>query len=226
MSWHAWLLLLRPRRVQTLLARIAASGRPAPCLWQVEMGILRMWHRMIFRGDTIGTCQHHPVRQGWRAWWLQFRLIRFPFLVWERAITPWDLSGFLSQRAQFIRHLLCAHHDGRQCIYDLQILSLNPGALVQLRTALLQIVEVDDARSRWVKDLCVYAHYHEELLAAVDAVLAGAEELDPVDAEDPDISFWAYLRWCRRQPESPAALWRAWRAGRFDWVEGIQVEVV
>lgn len=226
MSWHAWLVLLRPRRVAALLSRIAQSGRPAPSLWQVEMGILRMWHRILFRGDTIGTCEHHPIRRTWRARLLHFRPIRFPFLIWERAIAPWDLSGFLSSQAQFIRHLMCAHHDGTQCAYDLQILSLQPGALQTLRAQVARIVEVDDARSRWVRDLCVYERYHEELLDAVERMLAGACELDPEDATDPDISFWAYLEWCRRQPATPKAWWVAWRSGRFDWVRGIQLEVV
>jgi hypothetical protein len=224
MSWHAWLVLLRPGRVIALLERIQQSGRRAPNLWQVEVGILRMWHRIVFRGDTIGTCKTHPIRDNWRARMLHLRAFRFPFLVWERAITPWDLSGFLSGRSQFIRHLLCAHHDGTQCVYDLQILSLQPGALMQLREPLARIVAVDNARSRWVRDLCVYERYHDELLVSVDRMLAGAQELDPADATDPDISFWAYLDWCRFQPATPRAWWKAWRAGRFDWVRGVDGE--
>ena len=224
MTLHSRLLLLRPLRVRRWLERLQASGLRVPNLWQVELGILRMWHRILFRGDTVGTCQRYPVRQGFRARLLQFRPIRFPFLVWERAITPWDLSGFLSSQAQFIRHLLCAHHDGTQFVYDLQILSLIPGALEALRVEVLRIVEVDDARSRWVRDLCVFERYHEDLLEAVERVLAGAKELDPADSLDPDISFWAYLAWCRRQPSTPRSWWRAWRAGHFDWVHGIGLE--
>ena len=226
MSWHAWLLLLRPLRVLAMLDRISARGRAVPNLWQLEVGILRMWHRIVFRGDTIGTCGQHPVRPGWRAWLLQWRPLRFPFLVWERAIAPWDLTGFLSSQAQFSRHLLCAHHDGTQCVYDLQILSLSPGGLDTLRSEVARVVEVDDARSRWVRDLCVYERYHEELLEAVDAVRSGAKELNPSDGTDPDISFWAYLDWCARQPQTPGSWWRAWRSGRFDWVGGVKLEAV
>lgn len=226
--WHAHLVLLRPRRVLARLERIAArtgSDVPVPNLWQIELGVLRMWHRILFRGDTIGTCSHHPVRRGWRARLLSVRAIRLPFLIWERAITPWDLSGFLSSREQFVRHLVAAHHDGTQCVYDLQILSLYPGALEELSAVLQQVADQSDRRSRWLADLCVFAHYHEELLAHVHTIQSGARELVNGDADDPDISFWAYLRWCAQQPSSPGAWWRAWRSGRFAWRTGWTGEV-
>jgi hypothetical protein len=227
-SWHAWLVLLRPRRVLARLAaieRAAPPGVPIPSLWQIELGVLRMWHRILFRPETIGTCTGHPVRASWRARLLRFRPIRFPFLVIERAITPWDLSGFLSRQAQFQRHLLGAHHDGTQCVYDLQILSVYPGALDTLERHLQQLVSVDSPRSRWLADLCVFERYHAELLNHVRTIQSGASELVAADADDPDISFWAYLRWCARQPESPAAWWRAWRRGRFQWVAGLNREI-
>ena len=224
-SWHAHLLLLRPRRVAARLEQVLQQGalQRAPNLWQIELAVLRMWHRILFRSQTIGTCTL-PVRATWRARWLRFRPLRFPFLVWERAIAPWDLSGFLSSHAQFIRHLLGAHHDGTQCVYDLQILSMEPGALEHLREAVARVVEVDDRRSRWLRDLCVFERYHDDLLVAIEAVQAGSVELRPQDAHDPDISFWALMRWCARQPDTPAKWWRAWREGRFEWERGLLVE--
>lgn len=222
MPWHAWLVLLAPRRVARGLDRAAALGwAPTPTVWQVELGVLRMWHRMVFRPETIGTCTTDPPRPGWRARLLAWRPLRFPFLVKERAITPWDLSGFLASREQIVRHLLGAHHDGTQCVYDLQLLALHPGGLAVLRTRVAAVVSGVDPRSEWLKDLVVYERYHEHLLAAVDQVLGGAEEVDPADATNPDISFRAYLRWCACQPPTPSAAWRAWRDGRFTLERGV-----
>ena len=223
LPWHAHLVLLRPRRALALLNRVRSMGviEPVPTLWQLQLAVLRMWHRIVFRSETIGTCHSHAVRSTWRARLLRFRPLRFPFLCWERAITPWDLIGWLSSRAQFVRHLLCAHHDGTQCVYDLQILSLEEGALDELRQAVVRIVQNDDRRSRWVRDLCVFEGYHEGLLAAIDAVRGGALELNGRDGASPDISFWATMRWCARQPVTPTAWWAALRAGRFDWEHGL-----
>jgi hypothetical protein len=152
---------------------------------------------------------------------LYWRPARFPFLVWERAITPWDLSGFLSSRAQILRHLIGAHHDGTQCVYDLQLLALHPGGLQDLRDRARAIVNGSDPRAAWLRDLVVFEGYHERLLVAAEAVLAGAEEIDPNDAYNPDISLRAYLRWCSRQPGTPTEAWNAWRAGRFTFEQGV-----
>lgn len=221
--WHAWPVLLAPRTVAAGLGRVVPAGlaTAAPTLWQVELAVLRMWHRILFRSETIGTCAANPIRSTWRARLLHYRPLRFPFLVWERAITPWDLSGFLSSPAQIARHLLGAHHDGTQCVYDLQLLALHPGRLAELREQVARVVEVDDARSRWLRDLVVYEGYHEALLAAIDAVAAGADELDPADADDPDISLRALLRWCVRQPRTPGETWAAWRRGAFRFPGGL-----
>lgn len=220
MTWHAWIVLLWPRRVAEGLARVSAAGLPAPNLFQVELGVLRMWHRILFRSETIGTCREDPVRSSWRARLLAWRPLRFPFLVLERAITPWDLSGFLASPQQIVRHLLGAHHDRTQCIYDVQLLALHPGWLERLRERAAAIVTGTDPRAAWLRDLCVHERYHERVLDAVERVLAGEVELDPRDAEDPDISFRAYLRWCARQPGTPADAIRAWRAGAFRFPVG------
>lgn len=220
--WHAWPVLLAPGRVAAGLARVAALGwGPTPTLWQIELGVLRMWHRMLFRSQTIGTCTEDPPRPGWRPRLLAWRPLRFPFLVKERAITPWDLSGFLASREQIIRHLLGAHHDGTQCVYDLQLLALHPGGLAELRRRAAAVVDGTDPRGPWLRDLVVFERYHERLLAAANALLDGAEELDPKDAANPDISLRAYLRWCASQPPSPAETWRHWRAGRFTFERGL-----
>ncbi len=221
-AWHAWPVLLAPRLVARQLARVDTLGwGPAPSLWQIELGVLRMWHRMVFRPHTIGTCTEDPRRPGWRARLLAWRPLRFPFLVKERAITPWDLSGFLASREQIVRHLLGAHHDGTQCVYDLQLLSLHPGGLAELRDRAAAVVDGTDRRAGWLRDLVVFERYHERLLAAAEAVLGGADELSPADAADPDISFRAYLRWCARQPPTPRETWRAWRSGRFTFERGL-----
>lgn len=220
--WHAWMVLLAPRRVVAGLARVAALGWTAPNLWQVELGVLRMWHRILFRSDTIGTCTLDPPRATLRARLFAWRPIRFFGLVRERAITPWDLSGFLSSKAQIHRHLLGAHHDRTQCVYDLQLLSLHPGGLAELRERVAAVVSGADPRAGWLRDLVVFERYHERLLEAAERVLAGEEELDPKDADDPDISFRAWLRWCARQPATPAETWHAWRTHAFTLQAGVR----
>ena len=223
--WHAWLVLLRPRRIATALAAAVLQGRVsrAPNLWQVELGVLRMWHRMLFRSETIGTCVGGRKRPGWRAALLQYRPLRFPFLVWERAIAPWDLSGLMSSPAVLRRHLLGAHHDRTAFVYDLQILALYEGELEGLRSDCARVAEGADRRSRWLQDLVVYEGYHRELLAGIDQILAGAEGLSEQDAEDADASFLAWLRWCARQPASPGQTWAALRAGRFHFPRGLEL---
>lgn len=225
--WHSWLVLLRPDRVQQALQQVVQAGlcERAPSLWQVELGVLRMWQRVLFRSETIGTCQDFPVRATWRARLLQWRVLRGPFLLWERAIAPWDNSGLLSGRERLIRHLLGAHHDGSQFVYDLQLARLHPGLLDELRARAAAVVEGRDPRAEWLRDLVVYQGYHEALLRAVDTVLAGAEELRPEDGSDPDISLRAFLRWCAAQPRTPAETWRAWRRGRFTLFGGLLAEV-
>lgn len=222
MSWHARLLLVRPDRVQARLDAIAAMELvpTTPNLWQIELGVLRMWHRTLCRSDTIGTCADHPVRGTRRARWLARRPLRFPFLVREKAIAPWDMSGLAQSSERLMGHLLGAHHDATQFVYDLQILRAHPGALEALRARLDAVLDGSDPRGPWLKDLCVFEGYHEALSAGLDRVLAGAAELRPEDADDPDISFLAYLGWCARQPPTPAATRAAWRAGEYHLQHG------
>lgn len=207
MSWHERLLLLRPEVVQARLDAVAAAGlvERVPNRWQVELGVLRMWHRTLFRPDTLGTCTAFPVRGTWRARLLRRRPLRFPFLLAERAIAPWDMSGLLSGPDRLIAHLLGAHHDHTQFVYDLQLLQVHPGALEALRARVAGVVDGTDPRAPWLRDLCVFEGYHEGLQEGLERFLEGEEELDPADASDPDTSFLAYLRWCASLPPTPEA---------------------
>jgi len=215
-TWHSWLLLLRPRAVAQRLGQLAERGviQRVPTLWQIELGVLRMWHRVLFRSETVGTCQHHPVRSTRRARWLHYRVLRGPCLFWERAIAPLDHSGLAQPPWRMIRHLLAAHHDRHQFAYDLSILSATPGALDEVARQSRMVIAEETPRARWLRDLVVFDGYHEALLEAVEAAQAGTILADPDEADDPDITFDAYIRWCLSQPPTPAATWRGWRDRR------------
>ncbi len=216
-SWHAWWVLLWPRRIRHHLDLLVAQGviAAAPNLWQMELGILRMWHRVLFRFDSIGTCQVQAVRPTWRASLLQFRPMRFVFLRFVRAIVPLDHSGLAQPPSRMIRHLLAAHHDCNQFAYDLEILQGSSGSLESLRTQASEVTAGQTSRARWLADLCVFEGYHQALLEATDRAIAGQSLVDPDEEDDPDLSFDAYIRWCRAQPSTPGDTWRAWRAGTF-----------
>jgi hypothetical protein len=215
--WHAYLVVYRPRRILRRLNELVQGGviSRAPSIWQVELGVLRMWLRVLFRPQTIGTCQDHPVRPTWRARLLRFRFIRGIFLIAEQAIAPFDQSGLCSPTQRIVRHLLAAHHDRQQFAYDLQMLRATPEALQEVRTQALAVVEEKTRRALWLRDLVVYQRYHEQLIAAVDDALADRPLMVPDEVDDPDIGFDAYIRWCLAQPNTPWATWKAWRAGTF-----------
>jgi hypothetical protein len=214
--WIARLLLFDPETVSERLARAEEVGLVdrAPNLWQLSLGIARMWHRVLFRSETIGTCTDHPVRSTWRARVMKPRPLRFPFLLAERAVAPWDFSGLLSSTDRVVSHLLGAHHDGIQFAYDLQLLRCHPGALERVQREARAVVEGTSPRSAWLRDLVVFEHYHENLLKAVEQEL-NDDQLPEAALEDPDITLSGYLRWCAGQPSSPAATLEGWRAGTF-----------
>lgn len=221
-SWHSHLLLLAPWRVEAALSRLSAGGLPAPSLWQVELGVLRMWHRTLLRSETVGTSAD-PVRRTWRAQLLRWRPLRLPFLLWGRAVAPWDMSGLLSDPERICRHLLAAHHDRLQSLYDLQLLgALAPSVLPALRARIAAVVSGADPRAAWLRDLAVHEGYHENLLSVVDAFLEGDSSMSSSEADDPDISFLAYVAWCARQLSSPAATWAALWSGRYHLQHGIR----
>lgn len=223
-AWHTYAVLFVPKHVAGGLEHVAAAGlvERLPNLWQIELGVLRMWHRVLFRSGSIGTSRTNPARRSWRARLLHYRLLRFPFLVAERAVAPLDFSGLASSPRRIVRHLLGAHHDGNQFAYDLQLLSAYPGGLEQVRELARQVVEHDSPRSRWLRDLAVYERYHENLLASVERALQGDFELPPDEADNPDISFIAYLDWCAAQPPTPAETWALWREGRYTIAGGVR----
>ncbi|HMV65538.1 MAG TPA: hypothetical protein PKA64_01715 [Myxococcota bacterium] len=208
--WHTRLVLLRPARVAAHLDDLVAAGviDRAPTLWQVELGVLRMWNRVLLRSDTIGTCAAHPVRPTLRARLLHPRPLRFPFLVWERAIAPLDHSGLSQPAWRMHRHLLAAHHDEDQAMYDLEILSADPDALRAVLADARAVVDGTHPRAAWLRDLCVFEGYHEHLAALVARALDGDLELRPDQRDDPDLSFRAWVRWCLGQPAAPTSAWR------------------
>jgi len=221
-AWHAYLVLLRPSQIARALdaMRAARVVEPVPTLFQIELGVMRMWHRILFRPDTIGTTADYPVRDDRWARMLEKRWFRFPFLLREGSVVPWDLSGLLSTPQRLMTHLLGTHHDGLQFVYDMQMLTAYPGALDELFDRARAVVEHDTPRTRWLRNLCVYERYHETLLEVVERAVRDGVALPPEQADDPDISFLAYMRWCALQPTTPRGAWRAWRTGRFTFAPG------
>lgn len=220
---HSWLLLF-PRRIEARLEELRSSGLfepdEIPNLWQVQLGVARMWHRVLFRPETIGTCAAAPVRPTWRAKLLERRPLRFPFLLWEKAVHPLDFSGLASSPERIVAHLLGAHHDGVQFHYDFELLSTHPERLAEVRDQARAIVAGSHPRGEWLADLVVYEGYHQKLLEAVEKYLAGDLEVPAAMRDDPDIVLRAYLRWCARQPKTPRQTWEAWRRGEFTIADG------
>ena len=219
-------LLPRPRVVADALDRIARSGHHprTPNLWQIELGVLRMLHRVVFRSDTIGTSSSQRVRPTIRARFLALRPLRFPFLLAERAIAPLDYSGLASPPERVLSHLLGAHHEGWQLVYDLELLAdAYPGWIERVRDDARAIVEGRHPRGDWLRDLCVFEGYHEQLLAACESALAGTLSLPEPEASDPDITFAAYLAWCARQPATPRETLESVLAGRYSIAHGSTV---
>lgn len=216
-SWHARIVLVKPRRVLQHLGQLRAAGvlTTLPTLWQLELLVFRMWNRLIFRSGNVGTSSVHPVRKTWRARVLQYRLLRFPFLLFERAIAPLDHTGLAVDTWRTVRHLLAAHHDRNQFCYDLEILAATPGALEAVRIQAARIVDEDTPRARWLKDLVVFEHYHEDLLLAVERVIGGEALLEGEDLANPDVGFRAAMSWALNQPQTPSDTWLAWRAGSY-----------
>lgn len=216
MTWHALLLLLRPAAVKAHLDDLEARGKVKvkPNVWQIELGVLRMWHRVFFRPETVGASSQAP-RDTWRARLLHRRSLRAVVLVAERAIAPFDHSGLAQPSWRMVRHLLAAHHDGGQSVYDLEILAAEPAALAQVIAEAQAVVDGTHPRATWLRDLVVFEGYHENLLRLAQAVQAGALPLMPEDIDNPDISFQAFLRWCAAQPSDPASTLAAWRSGVF-----------
>ncbi|HEY6032673.1 MAG TPA: hypothetical protein VIV58_00400 [Kofleriaceae bacterium] len=222
--WYIRLVLGDPERILVHLERMREHRvvDVAPNPWQLCLGVLRLWHRNLFRPETVGTSPGGVVRSTWRARVLANRALRLPFLLAERAVAPLDFTGLRNPPERLIRHLLAAHHDGNQFVYDLEILA-GHGRLGELRDAVAELIAHDTARARWLRDLTVFEGYHESLAAAVERAIASGPAMSEREAGDPDLSFRGYLTWCARQPATPAETLAAWRAGRFAFDSGLEV---
>lgn len=220
----AHVLLLDPDRIEHKLALIRDSGlvRRTPNSWQIALGVLRMAHRITFRSETVGTSSAAPVRPTLRARALSWRALRLPFLLVERAVAPHDFSGLLSSRERVLRHLLAAHHDRHQFVYDLQLLRVEPGALDELLLRARAVVDGSDPRAPWLRDLVVFDGYHESLVAAATRACSGDFGVPDHDAQNPDVTLAAYLDWCAAQPDTPAATLDAVRRGLFSFPRGLE----
>ena len=211
------ILLIRPSQVRRNLAHIDRSNLTphTPTDWQIAVGVLRMWYRMIFRSNTIGVSQTHPPRSSKWARGLQYRLLRFPFVLWEGSVSPWDLSGLTSSPDRLICHVVGTHHDNEQFVYDLEILSCYPNALPQLKRKVDAIVSGTDPRSEWLQNLVVYEAYHKSLLGYMKRIEVSnwKVSLSSEVKRSIDISFYATLTWCSQQPLTPRETWIAWRQG-------------
>lgn len=204
--------LVAPNRVKRNLDAMDLSPEERPTLWQLSLGVMRMWDRMAFRSETVGLCETDPPRQTKRARLLQFRALRLPALLAFGSVSPWDLTGLLSSPKRLIRHILGTHHDKDQAIYDLEILSRYPGGIETLRAQVRDIIDGCSPYAELARDLVVYENYHEKLLEIIDDFVANG----PPPSPNPDVSFAAYVKWCTNQPSSPRSTLAQWRAGSWN----------
>jgi hypothetical protein len=140
--------------------------------------------------------------------------LRLPFLLAERAVAPLDFTGLRSQPDRLMRHLLGAHHDRNQFVFDLELM-VGHGTLEELRARVAGVVDGSDPRAAWLRDLAVFEDYPEHLADAVDRARAAGLAMSADEADDPDLTLRGAMRWCARQPATPAATLAAWRAGTF-----------
>lgn len=210
-----YLLLWAPGRIQRRLAALEAHGAidRAPSLYQVWMGVLYMWTRVVLRPSSIGLATDEPVRDTPGARRLRNRLHRLPAILRARAVNPLDQVGLGSSTAHVIRHLTGAYHPGDNALYDLQILDVEPGALDTLRARVAAIVDGTHPDAELLRDLCVYEGYHERLLDMVDRWIE--DGADGARIDNPDTTLRAFMQWCAAAPPSPGATWRAVRGGHF-----------
>ena len=218
-SWLIRFVLRNPERVEWHLDRLYELRRidAKPNLWQVTMGVAYMLHRMTFRPETIGVDDDSPVRDTWRARLLHHRAFRFPFLVWNKAIYPLDLTGLSGTMQEKHLHLVGAYHPGDNALYDLECMACDPASLVKLRADVVEILGTPSARARFLKDLTVYQGYHERLLHLIDRAMAGDFAPAPGKEDHPDTTLRGFLRWCAAQPETPEATFNAALQGRLNF---------
>ena len=200
------LILRHPARIVATLRRLHAIGRveAEPTPWQIFLGVLRMWRRLVERPESVGESPSDRPRSTLRARLLRRKALRFPFLLREGAVDPLDFTGLGSDAASKIRHLLGAYHPGDNFIYDLEILAAEPGALERLAVLVEEVARGESPRARWLQDLVVYDGYHARLREGLSRALAG-DFSAAGDPDDPDTTLRAHVRWCAAQPLTPAA---------------------
>jgi hypothetical protein len=152
---------------------------------------------------------------------LSNRAIRLPVLLAQRVVFPLDMTGLANRPENVIRHLLGAHHDANQFVYDLEMLSIHQGQLEALHREVTALIDEGGRRLAWYRDLVVYEGYHEALKCAVERALRGDFAVAPDEVDDPDITFSAFMRWCAAQPSSLSETVRAVRRGRFAFPGGL-----
>jgi hypothetical protein len=215
-NWLYRFVLRNPERVAWHLEQLHAQGRidVKPNLWQVTMGVMYMLHRMVFRPATIGL-DDSPIRQTWRAQVWQYRAFRFPFLLWQKAIDPIDLTGLSGSMERKHSHLVGAYHPGDNALYDLECMTVDPEALKKLREDVVTILQSHSARARLLQDLTVYEGYHARLLHLIDRAMVG-DFAPAVGKEDhPDTTLRGFLGWCAAQPETPESTLQAFLRGEL-----------
>lgn len=213
--WYA--LLWCPQRIDTRLDRLVADGviPKRPTRWQVWLGVVYMWVRVMKRPETIGLSDGAPVRDTAGARRMDRRLVRIPAVIRARAINPLDQTGLGSSAEHVIRHLLGAYHPGQNLLYDLAILDTEPGALDTLRARAAAVVDGTDPQAEALRDLTVYDGYHEKLL---DAVVRWMDQgRDDTTQTHPDTTLPAFLAWCAAQPATPAATVQAMARGTMSF---------
>jgi len=223
--WYYYPILLRPGQIAENLERVRAAGmvKDVPNLWQISLGVMRMWHRLMFRGETIGLAENASVRSTLRAKLLKLRWLRFPFVLAEGSVVPGDMSGLGSSPERLITHIIGTYHDGVRFAYDYQILEAYPGGPEQLLQLTRDVVDKPDKkRSKWLRDLVIFEGYHERLVGWIEAALERGVDIPEGLDGDPDISFHAYLKWCAAQPATPEDTWDAVRDGKFSFPEGLR----
>lgn len=214
-----WFVLLWcPGRIERRLAALEAEGvlARAPSRWQVWMGVLYMWTRVVRRPETIGLATHEPVRATTGAKRLQNRLVRGVAVFRGRVVNPLDQIGLGSSDAHVTRHLLGAYHPGDNALYDLYLLHTTPGAIDALADAVQAVVDGTHPHAEHLRDLCVYEGYHERLLGMVRRWQAEGPPADP--SMHPDTTLPGFMGWCAAQPDGLGPVLRAWWAGELTFM--------
>lgn len=199
------LLLHNPKLLQKNLRLLKERGhiREIPTLWQVFQGMAQQWWYTVNNLETLGHDFENPIRDSIGAKLLQPHAMRFLPLMIEGAINPADRTGLALTPERKMRHILGTHHPPETVIYDLQLLDCYPGALDTLRAKLVAIIEGDDFKSRWLKDLVVYEGYHESILPTVDRAIAGDFSVSLPPRPGDDFTVGSFAERCLACPPKP-----------------------